>query len=117
MIIKFPGSFDLISSLMFVRLTVTKQKIRRMNQLHMDSDGNMDRTRGGIVGKSKRKQKKAFVDAFWWRNQTSFPKDGFSRISDQLGLPLNDFWQFIEELRYCDQPTLWEGQDGMFYVI
>jgi len=88
-----------------------------VNQVHMDSSGQLDRTRGGVVGKSKRKQKKAFMDSLRQSGQHSFSKDDFYRLSAQLDLPLHDFWGFIDELRWSDQPELRKGQDGMYYLL
>jgi len=88
-----------------------------VNQVHMDSSGALDRTRGGVVGKSKRKQKKEFVDTLRRSGQVSFSKDDFYRFSAQLDLPLNDFWGLVEELRFCDQPDIGKGQDGTYYLL
>jgi DNA replicative helicase MCM subunit Mcm2 (Cdc46/Mcm family) len=88
-----------------------------VNQVHMDSDGRLDKTRGGVVGKSKRKQKKAFIDTLRQQRQNSFSKDDFYRVAAQLDLPLNDFWTIVEELRYSDQPELRKGPDGMYYLL
>lgn len=88
-----------------------------VNQIHMDSSGRLDRTRGGVGGKSKRKQKKEFMESLRRSRQTSFSKDDFYRISNQLNLPLNDFWSLVDELRYCDQPELRKGPDGMYYLL
>lgn len=90
-----------------------------VNQVHTDSDGRIDKTRGGVVGKSKRKQKKAFVDALRQqsKNQESFSKDDFYRVAAQLDLPLNDFWTLVEELRYSDQPEIRKGSNGMYYLL
>jgi DNA helicase MCM8 len=88
-----------------------------VNQVHMDSSGNLDRTRGGVVGKSKRKQKKVFIDFLRNSRQTCFSKDDFYRYSSQLDLPLNDFWVMIDELRYSDPPELRKGSDGMYYIL
>lgn len=88
-----------------------------VDQVHMDSSGALDRTRGGVVGKSKRKQKKAFIDSLRRSGQLSFSKDDFYRISAQLDLPLNDFWQVVDELRYSEQPELRKGQDGLYYLL
>ena len=88
-----------------------------VNQVHMDSDGKLDRTRGGVVGMSKRKQKKAFIDALKYRQQHHFSKDDFYQVASQLNLPLNDFWAFVEELRNCEQPELRKGCDGMYYLL
>jgi DNA helicase MCM8 len=88
-----------------------------VNQMHMDSSGILDRTRGGVVGKSKRKQKKEFVDALRRSGQHAFSKDDFYRLSSHLDLPLNDFWALVDELRYCDQPDIRKGADGMYYLM
>lgn len=88
-----------------------------VNQVHMDSNGRLDYTRGGVVGKSKRKQKKAFIDTLRQRRQSQFSKDDFYRVAEQLDLPLNDFWTLVEELRYCDQPEIRMGSDGMYYLL
>jgi len=88
-----------------------------VNQIHMDSSGRLDRTRGGVGGKSKRKQKKEFIDYLRRSNQKAFTKDDFYRVSNQLNLPLNDFWSIVDELRYCDQPELRKGVDGMYYLL
>ncbi len=88
-----------------------------VNQVHRDSNGALDRTRGGVVGKSKRKQKRAFVDALRRSGKHLFSKDDFRRVSAQLDLPLNDFWDFVNELRYCDQPELALRQDGLYYLL
>ena len=88
-----------------------------VNQMHMDSSGFLDRTRGGVVGKSKRKQKKEFVDALRRSGQHAFSKDDFYRLSSHLDLPLNDFWALVDELRYCDQPDIRKGADGMYYLM
>eukprot|EP00554_Chaetoceros_debilis_P002880 CAMPEP_0194093122 /NCGR_PEP_ID=MMETSP0149-20130528/49249_1 /TAXON_ID=122233 /ORGANISM="Chaetoceros debilis, Strain MM31A-1" /LENGTH=698 /DNA_ID=CAMNT_0038778313 /DNA_START=317 /DNA_END=2413 /DNA_ORIENTATION=- len=87
-----------------------------VEQVHRDSSGKLDRTRGGVVGKSKRKQKNSFIDALKISNQTSFSKDDFYRVSARLDLPLNDFWNMVDELRYCDQPELRKGKDGQYYL-
>ena len=87
-----------------------------VEQVHRDSSGQLDRTRGGVVGKSKRKQKNSFIDALKISNQTSFSKDDFYRVSARLDLPLNDFWNMVDELRYCDQPELRKGKDGQYYL-
>lgn len=87
-----------------------------VEQVHRDSSGQLDRTRGGVVGKSKRKQKKGFIDALKMSNQTAFSKDDFYRVSARLDLPLNDFWHMVDELRYCDQPELRKGKDGLYYL-
>jgi DNA helicase MCM8 len=88
-----------------------------VNQVHMDGSGRLDRTRGGVGGKSKRKQKQEFMDALRRCGQNGFSKDDFYRVSSQLDLPLNDFWSLVDELRYCDQPELRKGQDGMYYLL
>jgi DNA helicase MCM8 len=88
-----------------------------VNQVHMDSDGKLDRTRGGVVGKSKRKQKKAFVDALRQTQQINFSKDDFYRIAQHLNLPLNDFWGLVEEIRFSDQPEIRLGNDKMYYLL
>jgi DNA helicase MCM8 len=88
-----------------------------VNQVHMDSSGNLDRTRGGVIGKSKRMQKKVFMDVIRNSRQTCFSKDDFYRYSSQLDLPLNDFWVMIDELRYSDPPELRKGPDGMYYIL
>ena len=90
-----------------------------VNQVHMDSDGRIDKTRGGVAGKSKRKQKKLFVDALrrLSMNQQSFSKEDFYRVAAQLDLPLNDFWTLVEELRFSDQPEIRKGSDGMYYLL
>ncbi len=89
-----------------------------VEQVHRDSSGKLDRTRGGVVGKSKRKLKRAFMDALRRSNQTSFSKDDFYRISAQLDLPLNDFWTMVDELSvFSDQPELCKGKDGIFYLL
>ena len=72
---------------------------------------------GGVVGKSKRKQKKAFIDTLRQLSQSNFSKDDFYRVAAQIGLPLNDFWTFVDELRYSDQPELRKGPDGMYYLL
>ena len=88
-----------------------------VNQVHMDSNGILDKTRGGVVGKSKRKQKKAFIDALRKRGQNRFTKDDFYAISHQLDLPLNDFWTLVDELRYSDQPEIRKGSDNCYYLL
>lgn len=88
-----------------------------VNQVHMDSDGRLDKTRGGVVGKSKRKQKKAFIDMLRQQQQTQFSKDDFYRVAQVLDLPLNDFWTLVDELRYSDQPEIRKGPDGMWYLL
>ena len=88
-----------------------------VNQVHMDSDGRLDKTRGGVVGKSKRKQKKAFIDMLRQQQQNQFSKDDFYRVAQTLDLPLNDFWTLVEELRYCDQPEIRKGSNGMWYLL
>lgn len=88
-----------------------------VNQVHIDSDGRIDKTRGGAGGKSKRKQKKKFIDALRQQNRQSFSKDDFYRIAANLELPLNDFWTMVEELRFCDQPEIRKGGDGMYYLL
>lgn len=88
-----------------------------VNQVHIDNDGRIDKTRGGVAGKSKRKQKKAFVDALRQQHQQSFSKDDFYRVAAHLQLPLNDFWTLVEELRYSDQPEIRKGSDGMYYLL
>lgn len=88
-----------------------------VNQIHMDSNGVLDKTRGGVVGKSKRKQKKAFVDMLRRRQQSRFSKDDFYSVAQQLDFPLNDFWNLVDELRYCDPPEIRKGSDGMYYLL
>jgi Predicted ATPase involved in replication control, Cdc46/Mcm family len=88
-----------------------------VNQMHMDSSGRLDKTRGGVSGKSKRKQKKDFIDYLRRSNQKAFSKEDFYRVSNHLNLPLNDFWSIVEELRFCDQPELRKGADGMYYLL
>ena len=88
-----------------------------VHQVHMDSNGILDKTWGGVVGKSKRKQKKALIDALRLRCQSSFSKDDIQITASQLGFPLNDFWNLVDELRYCDPPELRKGGDGFFYLI
>lgn len=87
-----------------------------VHQIHMDGNGNLDRTRGGAGGKSKRKQKKAFIDCLKKMPQTSFSKDDFYRLAAKLDLPLCDFWSLVDELRYCEEPELRKGPDGLYYV-
>lgn len=88
-----------------------------VNQVHMDGSGRLDHTRGGVVGKSKRKQKKEFIDALRRSGQFAFSKDDFYRVSSQLNMPLNDFWTLIDELRFSEQPELRKGGDGMYYLL
>ncbi len=88
-----------------------------VNQVHVDSDGRIDRTRGGVAGKSKRKQKKVFLDTLRQQNQHCFSKDDFYRVAASLELPLNDFWTLVEELRYSDQPEIRRGSDGLYYLL
>jgi len=88
-----------------------------VDQIHRDSSGNLDPTRGGVVGKSKRKKKKIFMDALRQTNQIQFSKDDFYRVSAKLELPLNDFWTLVDELRFSDQPELRKGQDGCYYIL
>jgi DNA replicative helicase MCM subunit Mcm2 (Cdc46/Mcm family) len=88
-----------------------------VNQVHMDSFGRLDRTRGGVGGKSKRKQKKEFMEHLRRLNQTTFSKEDFYRVSNHLNLPLNDFWSLVDELRFCDQPELKKGPDGKYYLL
>ena len=89
-----------------------------VNQVHMDSEGNVDKTRGGVVGKSKRKQKRVFIDTLRQNyTRSSFSKDDFYRVAAQLDLPLNDFWTIVDELRYSDPPELRKGPDGIYYLL
>lgn len=119
-----------------------------VNQVHMDGQGRIDRTRGGkyssiacshvliilncvviiniyimlstftigVGGKSKRKQKKQFMDALKMSGNTFFSKDDFYRISSDLDLPLGDFWNMVDELRYSDQPELRKNSDGTYCI-
>ena len=87
-----------------------------VHQIHMDGNGLIDRTRGGIGGKSKRKLKKAFVDFLKRMPQKSFSRDDFHRVAAKLDLPLSDFWNLVDELRYCEQPELRKGGDGLYYI-
>jgi len=85
-----------------------------VNQVHMDGSGNLDRTRGGAGGKSKRKLKKIFMDELRKTGQTKFSKDDFYRVATRVDLPLGDFWPMVDELRYSDQPELIKNSDGMY---
>ena len=72
---------------------------------------------GWVVGKSKRKQKKAFIDTLRQLSQSNFSKDDFYWVAAQIGLPpLNNFWTFVDELRYSDQPELHKGLNRMYYL-
>lgn len=88
-----------------------------VEQVHRDSYGQLDKTRGGVVGKSKRKQKKIFMGALRQANKQVFTKEDFYRVSTHLELPLNEFWAIIDELRYCDPPELRKGLDGFYYLM
>lgn len=87
-----------------------------VRQVHMDRSGRIDRARGGVGGKSKRKQKNDFMDALRNSGKLAFTKDDFYRISAQLDLPLGEFWNMIDELRNSDQPELRKDSDGMFCI-
>ena len=87
-----------------------------VNQVHMDSDGQLDRTRGGAGGKSKRKLKRDFMEALNKMQQKKFSKDDLYRIATQLDLPLNGFWSMVDELRNSENPELRKDFEGMYSV-
>ena len=87
-----------------------------VNQVHMDSDGNIDRTRGGASGKSKRKQKKEFLNELRKMKENKFSWDDFLRIASALSLPLYDFKSMVDELRYCEVPEIRKDAMGMYLL-
>jgi DNA helicase MCM8 len=98
-------------------LDVVELMSRSMEQVHTDETGNIDPTRGGAGGTSKRKVKKAFIHQLntvvGINNMCSL--DDLRRIADNVKCGLNDFNSIIEDLRA--NGILMKKSDGKYQVM
>mmetsp|Transcript_7799 Transcript_7799/g.11626 ORF Transcript_7799/g.11626 Transcript_7799/m.11626 type:complete len:960 (-) Transcript_7799:245-3124(-) len=82
---------------------VKELMMESVNQVHMDEQGVVDRTRGGAGGKSKRKAKQLFMEQLrHYAKGGQFSEltlDHLRIVANQVKLDVSDFKSFIEELR------------------
>uniref|UniRef100_A0A7S4QZQ7 MCM C-terminal AAA(+) ATPase domain-containing protein n=2 Tax=Ditylum brightwellii TaxID=49249 RepID=A0A7S4QZQ7_9STRA len=82
---------------------VKELMMESVNQVHMDEQGVVDRTRGGAGGKSKRKAKQLFMEQLrHYAKGGQFSEltlDHLRIVANQVKLDVSDFRSFIEELR------------------
>ncbi len=76
---------------------VIELMIESVRQVHTDEGGIIDKSRGGVSGKSK--QLKTFLDAMRTSGKSQFTKADLQALADRLNLPIGGFDEFVEILR------------------
>ena len=74
-----------------------------VDQVHMDEHGNIDKSRGGAGGRSKRKEKDDFINSmkeFISRNRKAdFSYEDLRFVASQTNVALSGFRDMIEDLK------------------
>jgi len=90
-----------------------------VNEVHTDEHGQLDKTRGGAGGKSKRKEKQAFLEELRrfseQENRSEFSMDDMRVVAEVVHCNLQGFKSMIEELR--ESGDLGRNPDGSYKFI
>ena len=86
-----------------------------VNQIHINSDGYLDRSRGGANGRSKRKPKAVLLEALKQSGQNKYSFTDIEVIANRCNLSSSDLKQIVDELRNEDPPKVLKT--GQFYTL
>ena len=91
---------------------VVELMIESNKQVYTDERGNIDKSRGGAGGKSKKNR--AFLEAMRNSNNSSFGFQDLQVIADRVNLPVSGFKEFVEGLR--NQGEILRDSSGNYTV-
>jgi len=98
-------------------LDIVELMTSSVEEIHKDAEGNMDRSRGGAGGKSKRKIKKAFVNEVYRiiGSGSECTEEDLRRIAVKVNCGLGDFAGMVEDIR--DEGILMRTPSGGYRVV